>query len=98
MRSQEEELPREEVLRRLRLLGQPITLFGEVMIVCDVGSPVTWHHLACIHVDVGTSHVAHPVAIVSISGKLFILPPFHLAFSVFDSCQQRERAIWRADG
>ena len=26
----EEDLPREEVIRRLRLLGQPITLFGEV--------------------------------------------------------------------
>ena len=32
VRSQEEELSREEVIRRLRLLGQPITLFGEVMI------------------------------------------------------------------
>ena len=30
VRSQDEELPREEVIRRLRLLGQPITLFGEV--------------------------------------------------------------------
>lgn len=30
VRSQEEELPKEEVIRRLRLLGQPITLFGEV--------------------------------------------------------------------
>ncbi|CAL5228863.1 g12074 [Coccomyxa viridis] len=29
VRSQEEELSREEVIRRLRLLGQPITLFGE---------------------------------------------------------------------
>ena len=26
----EEELPFEEVIRRLRLLGQPVTLFGEV--------------------------------------------------------------------
>ncbi len=26
----EEDLPREEVIRRLRLLGQPIPLFGEV--------------------------------------------------------------------
>jgi hypothetical protein len=31
---QEEELPREEVIRRLRLLGQPITLFGEVRACC----------------------------------------------------------------
>ncbi len=30
VRSQEEELPKEEVIRRLRLLEQPITLFGEV--------------------------------------------------------------------
>lgn len=30
VRSQEEELSREEIIRRLRLLGQPITLFGEV--------------------------------------------------------------------
>lgn len=30
VRSQEEELSKEEVIRRLRLLGQPITLFGEV--------------------------------------------------------------------
>lgn len=29
----EEDLPREEVIRRLRLLGQPITLFGEVRAV-----------------------------------------------------------------
>lgn len=28
--AQDEELPKEEVIRRLRLLGQPITLFGEV--------------------------------------------------------------------
>lgn len=30
VRSQEEDLSKEEVIRRLRLLGQPITLFGEV--------------------------------------------------------------------
>lgn len=30
----EEDLPREEVIRRLRLLGQPITLFGEVRALC----------------------------------------------------------------
>ena len=30
VRSQEEELSKEEVIRRLRLLGQPVTLFGEV--------------------------------------------------------------------
>ena len=31
----EEALPREEVVRRLRLLGQPATLFGEVMSACS---------------------------------------------------------------
>ena len=30
VRLQEEELPKEEIIRRLRLLGQPVTLFGEV--------------------------------------------------------------------
>ena len=47
VRSQEEELPREEVIRRLRLLGQPITLFGEVC-CCGLVSVATWHHLSCI--------------------------------------------------
>lgn len=32
VRSQEEELSKEEVIRRLRLLGQPVTLFGEVSV------------------------------------------------------------------
>ena len=31
----EEALPREEVVRRLRLLGQPATLFGEVLSACS---------------------------------------------------------------
>lgn len=30
----EEALPREEVIRRLRLLGQPATVFGEVLFMC----------------------------------------------------------------
>ena len=48
--SQEEDLPRGEVIRRLRLLGQPIMLFGEVR--CHVAllgwccTAPTW---ACMH-------------------------------------------------
>ena len=34
----EEALPREEVVRRLRLLGQPATLFGEVLLECILSS------------------------------------------------------------
>ena len=42
----EEALPREEVVRRLRLLGQPATLFGEVMSACsDVGQPYASAHV-----------------------------------------------------
>ena len=45
VRSQEEELPREEVIRRLRLLGQPITLFGEVkpsVVLAKLPHGTTW--------------------------------------------------------
>ncbi len=51
MRSQEEELSREEVIRRLRLLGQPITLFGEVLICYMLCKPPGWLCMACILAD-----------------------------------------------
>ena len=42
----EETLPREEVVRRLRLLGQPATLFGEVMSACSaVCQPHAFAHV-----------------------------------------------------
>lgn len=44
--AKEQELPREEVIRRLRLLGQPITLFGEVTQIisaCEDDAPICCH-------------------------------------------------------
>ncbi len=42
----EEALPSEEVVRRLRLLGQPATLFGEVLSACRaVGQPHASAHV-----------------------------------------------------
>lgn len=68
----EEALPREEVIRRLRLLGQPATVFGEVLFSCpaDCQSSAQAHakcRLSLEHVGCARLCPRHVVTAVNVS-------------------------------